>query len=52
MVWFCNGFEFEDILTALQTSDETSLPAAELLETFANGQTWDEIWAELGLVEP
>jgi len=52
MVWFCNGFEFEDILTALQTSEETSLPAGELLETFANGQTWDEIWAELGLVEP
>ena len=52
MVWFCNGFEFEDILTALQTSEETSIPAGELLEVFANGQTWEAIWLELGLVEP
>jgi hypothetical protein len=52
MVWFCNGFEFEDILTALQTSEDISIPAGELLEAFANGQTWEEIWVELGLVEP
>ena len=52
MVWFCNGFEFEDILTALQTSEETSIPAGELLDAFANGQTWEAIWLELGLVEP
>lgn len=52
MVWFCNGFEFEDILTALQTAEETSIPAGELLDAFANGQTWEEIWVELGLVEP
>ena len=52
MVWFCNGFEFEDILTALQTSEETSIPPGELLETFANGLTWEAIWIELGMVEP
>ena len=52
MVWFCNGFEFEDILTALQTSEETSIPASQLLGAFENGQTWEEIWVELGLVEP
>jgi hypothetical protein len=52
MVWFCNGFEFEDILTALQTSQETGIPPGELLETFANGLTWEAIWIELGMVEP
>ena len=52
MTWFCNGFEFEDILTALQTSEETDTSAEELLSMFDDGQTWDEIWIELGIVEP
>jgi hypothetical protein len=52
MIWFCNGFEFEDILTALQTSEESGVPAEELLARFEHGQTWDEIWVELELVEP
>ena len=52
MIWFCNGFEFEDILTALQTSEESDILAEELLAKFEHGQTWDEIWLELGLIEP
>jgi len=52
MTWFCNGFEFEDILTALQTAEETEYSAEELLSMFDDGQTWDEIWITLGIVEP
>jgi hypothetical protein len=52
MTWFCNGFEFEDILTALQTAEETDYSAEELLSKFEHGQTWEEIWIELGIVEP
>ncbi len=52
MVWFCNGFEFEDILTALQTSEQTGIPAGDLLDIFTQGPTWEDIWVELGLLEP
>ena len=52
MVWFCNGFEFEDILTALQTAELADMSAEQLLAMFEHGQTWDEIWNELGIVEP
>lgn len=52
MTWFCNGFEFEDILTSLQTAEETDISAEELLSKFEHGQTWEEIWIELGIVEP
>lgn len=50
MTWFCTGFEFEDIITALETQTETGIPADELLTLFQNGQTWDEIWVDLGVV--
>lgn len=52
MVWFCNGFEFEDIMTALQTAEGSDFNAEELLAKFEHGQTWDEIWVEMGIVEP
>jgi len=52
MQWFCSGFLFEDILTALQTAEQTNTAPQELLSRFENGQTWEEIWLELGLIEP
>ena len=52
MRWFCSGFLFEDILTALQTAEETSATPQELLSMYENGQTWEEIWLELELVGP
>ena len=52
MQWFCSGFLFEDILTALQTAEQTSTTPADLLSMYENGQTWEEIWLELGLIEP
>lgn len=51
MTWFCAGFEFEDIITALETQTVSDVPADELLTMFQNGQDWDEIWASLGIVE-
>jgi len=52
MTWFCNGFEFEDILTALQTAEETDTSAEDLLSMFDDGKTWDQIWIELGIIQP
>jgi hypothetical protein len=51
MTWFCNGAEFEDILTALMTEDLTGVLAEELLEMLADGFSWDEIWRVIGLTE-
>jgi hypothetical protein len=51
MVWFCNGHYFDDILTALQTETLTSISAEDLLEMLSGGQTWDQIWVEIGLTE-
>ena len=51
MSWFCNGAEFEDIMTALQTEEQTGTPAEEMLVMLANGFTWEEIWQVIGLTE-
>lgn len=49
MDWFCSGFEFEDILTALQTAELSDFHPEILLTMLEYGQTWEEIWAEIGL---
>jgi hypothetical protein len=51
MTWFCQGSEFDDILLALQTSEGTGLPVEELLEKRAGGQSWEDIWKAIGLVD-
>jgi hypothetical protein len=51
MVWFCNGTQFDDILTALLTEESTAISAADLLDMLHGGLTWDEIWVEIGLTE-
>ena len=51
MTWFCNGAEFEDILVALQTEDQSGTPAEEMLVMLAEGFTWEEIWLVIGLIE-
>ena len=51
MTWFCDGPEFEDILVALQTEDQTGTPAEEMLVMLAEGFTWEEIWLVVGLIE-
>ena len=49
MTWFCNGAEFEDILVALETEEQTEVSAEEMLKMLADGFTWDEIWQIIGL---
>ena len=51
MTWFCSGAEFEDILVALQTEDQSGTPAEEMLVMLAEGFTWEEIWLVVGLME-
>lgn len=51
MHWFCNGALFEDILNALATEELTSIDADEILHMIAEGQTWNEVWLELGVTE-
>jgi hypothetical protein len=36
---------------ALQTSELASISVDELLVKRANGQKWDDIWKDIGLVE-
>ena len=51
MIWFCDGAEFEDILVALQTEDQSSFPAEEMLVMLAEGLSWEDIWLVVGLME-
>lgn len=51
MTWFCNGAEFEDILVALETEEQTDTSAGEMLQMLADGFTWDEIWLLVGLTD-
>lgn len=48
---FCNGAEFEDIVIALETEDQTGIPAEDLLAMLAAGMSWDEVWQSIGLIE-
>lgn len=51
ITWFCNGAEFEDILTALETETLVEASAEEMLLMLANGSSWNEIWQQLGLTD-
>lgn len=51
MTWFCNGAEFEDILIALETAEQTDTQVDEMLKMLANDFTWDEIWQSIGLTK-
>lgn len=49
MAWFCNGNEFEDILLALQSEQQSDASAEEMLQMVDDGFTWDEIWLLVGI---
>jgi hypothetical protein len=48
--WFCEGYSFENILIALETSEATDVPAATLLEMLLE-KDWEVIWDEIGLTD-
>ncbi len=47
MTWFCEGYSFDNILIALETSQATDIPAETLLE-MALEKDWETIWQEIG----
>ena len=47
MTWFCDGFSFEDITTALETSQAVNVPAQTLLDKLSS-EDWNAIWQEVG----
>jgi hypothetical protein len=47
MSWYCDGHSFEDILTALETSQAVDVPAQDLLDMLAD-RDWNAIWQEVG----
>ena len=51
MIWFCNGAEFEDIMNALLTEEISDSDAEILLRRIAEGETWNDIWLALDIVE-
>ena len=51
MTWFCNGAEFEDILLALQSAQQSDASVEEMLVMLADDFTWDEIWKLLGITQ-
>ena len=50
MTWFCDGYTFDDILVALETSAATDVPAPVLLEMLWE-KSWEEIWQEIGFLQ-
>lgn len=49
--WYCEGYLFEDILLAAQTSQLADVEPGELLQD-TQSKSWDQIWEELDLVKP
>lgn len=49
--WYCDGYIFEDILLALQTSKMSDVEPDTLLKEI-EAKTWEEIWEDLGITNP
>jgi hypothetical protein len=50
MTWFCDGYSFDNILIALETSAATGDSPDVLLEMLLE-KDWDEIWLEIGFTD-
>lgn len=49
MAWFCDGYTFEDILLALQTSEIADIDPGTLLDRYSE-IGWERLWQELELM--
>lgn len=49
MTWFCQGYSFDNIIIALETSEATEIPAETLLQMLLE-KDWETIWQEIGFV--
>ena len=50
MEWFCDGYSFDNILIALETSEAVNVPADTLLEMLLEKE-WEQIWNEVGFLD-
>jgi hypothetical protein len=50
MEWFCDGYSFDNILIALETSEAVNVPADTLLEMLLEKE-WEQIWSEMGFLD-
>lgn len=50
MTWFCDGYSFENILIALETSEAVDVPPETLLQMLLD-KSWEEIWVEIGFTD-
>jgi hypothetical protein len=48
---YCDGYEFEEILLALETQAQSEMSAENILQMRDDGLSWDQIWQDLGLVK-
>lgn len=48
---FCQGSGFDDILLAMETEAQSSVPVQVLLNWRQAGTSWDQVWSDLGIVE-
>ena len=49
LTWFCEGFSYENIMIALETSEAVEIPAETLLQMLLK-KDWEEIWQEIGFI--
>lgn len=45
--WYCDGYSFDNIMIALETSEAVDIPPEALLEMLLEKE-WEEIWDEVG----
>jgi hypothetical protein len=50
MEWFCDGYSFDNILIALETSEAVDVPVDTLLEMLLEME-WEQIWDEVGFMD-
>lgn len=50
--WFCSGQPFDEILLAVQTAQITDAEVEALFEARAEGDSWEQIWEDLGVTAP
>lgn len=47
MTWYCDGYTYDDIMIALETSAAVDVSVDDLLSRLEE-KTWEEIWVEIG----
>jgi hypothetical protein len=51
MGFYCDGHEFDQILLALETREQSEITAESILLMRDEGLSWTQIWKELGIID-